>query len=131
MVEGTFLRISRAGYIDRLMCLQMAPEFAFRVAPDHTYLEIPLWKIINGDDEIVEKASRNQQVELVSAASVKLQLGAKLLVQPNPKLHKYGMISDLSLVVEGERQILSTPIILRKDLKWDQEDWLLRVYLMR
>jgi hypothetical protein len=109
----------------------MAPEFAYRAAPDHTYLEIPLWKIINGDDEVVEKASRNQQVDLVSAASVKLQLGAKLLIQPNPKLHKYGMISDLSLAVEGERQILSTPIILRKDLKWDQEDWLLRVYLMR
>lgn len=131
MLEGTFLRINRAGYIERHLCLQMAPEFAYRVSPDHTFLEIPLWKILNADEEIVEKASRNQQVELVSAASVKLQLGAKLLVQPNPKLHKYGMVSDLSLVVDGDRQILSTPIILRKDLKWDQDDWLLRVYLMR
>lgn len=131
MIESTFLRISRAGNLERHICLQMAEGHTYRFAKDHTYMEVPLWKMLNGDGEITEKASRNQYIELVSAASVKLQLGTKLLVQPNPLLNKFGIVPSLVLNVEEERQILTVPITLRKDLRWDPQDWLIRVYMMR
>jgi len=128
-MQTGFLQLNRANRIERELQLQMAPEHVYRFADDYTYIEIPLWKILDSEGEIVDKASRNQYVELVSAAHVTLRYGAKLLVAPNPVLFKYGVSPSLLLVDGKQPQILTIPITLRKDLKLDALDYLLRIYL--
>ena len=128
-MDPTFLNLARNNRIPRMMGLEMAPEIPYTFSKDYTYIEVPLWKMLDSDGEITDKASRNQYVELVSAASLKLSYEAKCLAVPNPLLFKYGVLPSMMLLDGKDRMLVTVPITLRKDLKIAELEYLVRIYL--
>jgi len=128
-MDPTFLNLARNNRIPRVMGLEMAPDIPYTYAKDYTYIEVPLWKMVDSDGELTDKASRNQYVELVSAASLKLSYEAKCLAVPNPVLFKYGIVPSMILLDGSARSLVTVPITLRKDLQVNKLDYLVRIYL--
>lgn len=128
-MDPTFLNLARSNRMTRVMGLEMAPDIAFTYARDYTYIEVPLWKMLDSDGELTDKASRNQYVELVSGASLRLSYEAKCLVVPNPLLFKYGIVPSMILLDNKEKTIVTVPITLRKDLPVTKLEYLVRIYL--
>lgn len=128
-MDPTFLNLARNNRIPRVMGLEMAPEIPYSYAKDYTYIEVPLWKMVDSEGELTDKASRNQYIELVSAASLKLSYEAKCLAVPNPVLFKYGIVPSMILLDGKERALVTVPITLRKDLVVSKLEYLVRIYL--
>lgn len=128
-MEPTFLNLSRANRIVREMGLEMAEGKVFRYASDYTYIEIPLLHALNADGEPVDKATRNQAIELVAAATLKPGYHVKILVLVNPTIYKYGMAPSMVLFDEKERTPVVVPVTFRKDMQLTGLDWLVRLYL--
>jgi len=128
-MDPTFLNLARSNRIVREMGLEMVPGHAYRYSHDYTYIEIPLLHAVNADGEPIEKAIRNQAIDLVAAASIKPGYNAKMLAVVNPTIYKYGMAPSMLLLDDKDRTTITVPVTFRKDMRIDGLEWLVRLYL--
>jgi hypothetical protein len=109
----------------------VVPEFPYKLAPDYTYVELPLVPVRDEDGDVVTKFARNQTHVLQSPVTVQAVANYKILVSVNRELLKYANCPALFIVDPANAaERIEVVAQFRKDMPLDAISWIARLYLI-
>ncbi len=129
-----FTNVARGERCRIHMTLRMDDGAVHRYAPDYTYIELGMRKLVDSEGKEVEEAKRNQTFNIESPCTVKPVREHKILVQVNPELSQVANVPLMFILDYGGDTAKAAPVQVtaqfRKDFDPSKLAWVFRLYLL-